>query len=56
MQTRKPSRQQVAPRHPIIKETVNTAVLALILTGSSPIHVPDRKIFLEVFEAMRART
>lgn len=40
------SKQQVAPRHPVIKDTVNTAVLALILAGSLLIHVPDRKISL----------
>lgn len=51
-QKRKPSKQQVASRHPVIKEIVNTAVLALILTGSLLIHVPDRKIFLDVFEAV----
>lgn len=53
-QERQPSKQQVASRHPVIKEIVNTAVLAPILAGSLLIHVPDRKLFLHVFEAMCA--
>lgn len=50
-QRRGPSKQQVASQHPVIKESVNTAALAPILTGSLLIHVPDRKIlFLDAFE------
>lgn len=39
-----------------MKEVVNTALLALIPTGSLLIHVPEKKIFLFVFETMCART